>query len=153
VAAARRFETEAWSLELPDGLRAVVVDPPPECTSMVHLRGEIAPGAPAFGVVSTQERDPGARAAARRLAASCEPPLPEPRAVSVAGARDAFRFDGRFDIEEGLTADGIERLALIVAARRRDLVVLTVRTRPEDDVAAAIDQLMASLEVREATGA
>jgi hypothetical protein len=153
VTVVRRFETEAWSLELPDGLRAVVVDPPPECTSMVHLRGEIAPDAPAFGVVSTQERDPSARAAAHRLAASCEPPWPEPRSVVVAGARDAFRFDGRFDIEEGLTADGIERIALVVAARRRDLVVLTLRTRPQDGVAAAIDRLMASLVLREAAGA
>jgi len=145
------FETDAWRLEPPAGLRVVVVGPPPECTSMAHLRGEIAPGAPAFGVVSTQERDRSARACARRLAASCEAPQPEPRAVAVAGARGAWRFDGRFDIEEGLTPDGIERIAVVVAARRRDLVVLTVRTRPGDDVTGAVDRLIASFAVRESS--
>jgi hypothetical protein len=146
------WQGEAWRLELPPGLRVVVVSPPPECTSMAHLRGEIAPGAPALGVVSTQERDRSARACVRRLAASFEPPHPEPRAAAVAGARGAWRIDGRLDMEEGLTADGIERIAVVVAARRHDLVVLTVRTRPDDDVGDAVDRLIASFAVREPSG-
>jgi hypothetical protein len=130
----------------------VLVDPPPECTAMSHLRGEIAPGAPVFGVLTTQERSGGsAEKRAAELARPFVEPC-EPRRVQVSGSRRAARVDGRIEMEEGLSEDGVERISIVVAELKREFAVLTVRTRPRDAVERVVDGLMASFGVRGETG-
>lgn len=136
-----------WQLRLVDGLYAVDVSPPPECTTMVHLRGEIEPGMPAFGVVAT--RDAGSdslHALALRLATSYRE-VPEPRPFAVVGSTESYRLDGTIDMGEGLTEDGIERIATIVALRHGRIASLTLRTRPADAVAETIERIAGSFEL------
>jgi hypothetical protein len=136
-----------WRVTLPDGAAEVAVPAPPECTRMAHLRGEIAPACPFFGVLSTSERHrQSAWERARDLGAGFVEPA-EPARASVAGARRAARVDGRIDMEEGLTADGIERISVVVAETAREFVVLTVRTRPEDPVEGAVEAILGSFRV------
>lgn len=114
---------------------------------MSHLRGEIAPQAPLFGVVSTSRRERGSAAdRAAQLAASFTAPC-EPRAVEVPGSRRAARVDGLIDMGEGLSEDGIERIVTVVAELRKHFAVLTIRTRPRDAVEAAVDAVVASFRV------
>lgn len=136
-----------WQLRLVDGLYAVDVLPPPECSTMVHLRGEIGPGMPAFGVVATREMEgQSLHALALRLATSCRETI-EPRPVTVVGSTDAYRLDGTIDMGEGLTPDGIERIVTIVALARGHIVSLTLRTSPADPVADAVERIAGSFEL------
>jgi hypothetical protein len=128
-----------------------VVQSPPECTSMTHVRGDIAPSAPALVIVSSRELRGGTvPRLARKLAAELLPPCPEPKRLAVHGTKQAMRVDGLIAMDEGLTDDGVERIAIVVAARRREAVALTVRTRPVDDVAAAVEALIASFAIEHA---
>jgi hypothetical protein len=143
-----RFATARWSLDLPAGMTGCVVQAPPECTSMAHVSGELAPSAPAMVIVSSRALEGGTvPRLARTLAESCVAPPPRPRAIAVPGAKQAVRLDGLIRMEEGLTADGVERIAIVVAKRRGEAVALTVRTRPADDVDAAVEALIASFAI------
>jgi ribulose-bisphosphate carboxylase large chain len=114
---------------------------------MDHLRGELVPGAPVFGVLSTRpRRGESPTDLARRLAAEFLEPS-SARAARVAGSGAAARVDGQIDMGEGLAEDGIERIAIVVAEAGDELVTLTVRTRPTDPVADAVDDLLASLRL------
>jgi hypothetical protein len=143
----RRFATDRCSLDLPDGMTARVVGPPPECTSMAHIRGDLAASAPAVIIVTSRAlRDTSVRALARKLAGSFTTPT-EPQPIDVPGTNRSLRVDGLIEIEEGLTEDWIERIAIVVAARRDEAITLTVRTRPADDVAGAVEALIASFAI------
>lgn len=147
--AAMNLTTErGWRLELPEGMYEVRVSAPPECTSMAHLRGEIAPGAPVFGVLSTSEAsEESALRVAKRLAGSWTE-TEGPRATSVHGSPRAARVDGLIDWErEGLTDDGVERIVSVVAELREEIVVLTLRTRPNDPVAPEIERVVGSFDL------
>jgi hypothetical protein len=143
-----RFETDAWALAVPPGMVARIVNPPPECTSMVHVRGEIVPDAPAFAIVSTRAGVTVSRLA-KKLAGSLMAPRNPPRAIAVPGTKHAVRVDGLIEMEEGLSADGVERITIVITARRHDVLVLTVRTRPNDDVRDAVESLVGSFVVRQ----
>ena len=115
---------------------------------MAHVRGDLTASAPAVVIVSSRElRDGTVPRLARTLAGSFVPPPPEPRPVSVPGTKQAVRLDGLIVMEEGLTEDAVERIAIVVAKRRREAVALTVRTRPTDDVSAAVEALIASFAI------
>jgi hypothetical protein len=116
---------------------------------MAHVRGDIVPSAPALVIVSSRElRDTTVARLAGQLAEALLGPPPEPRPVSVPGTKQAIRVDGLIAMEEGLTVDGVERIAIVVAARRREAIALTVRTRPADAVSAAVEALIASFAIR-----
>jgi hypothetical protein len=140
-------EGNGWRLQLPAGAYAVRVSAPPECSSMTHLRGEIAAGAPCFGVVSTRARGSASAAelAAKLAEAFVQPNAP--RGVLVEGSRNAARVDGLIDMEEGLSHDGIERIAILVAELSHEFIVLTIRTRPCDIVESAVDAVITSFSI------
>ncbi len=116
---------------------------------MAHIRGEIGPSSPAMVIVSSRERrDTTIPRIARKLAAAFLEPVPEPRSVVVPGTKQAVRVDGLIDMEEGLGEDGVERITIVVAARRGDAVARTIRTRPGDDVSDAVEALTRSFAVR-----
>jgi hypothetical protein len=143
------FQTDRWALDLPEGMQGRVVKAPPECTSMAHIRGEFAPSAPAIVIVSSRVLgDSTVPRLARKLAKSFLKPVAEPQPVAVLGTKQAVRVDGLIEMEEGLSEDGVERIAIVVAKRRGEAVVLTIRTRPDDDVTDAIGELLRSFAVR-----
>jgi hypothetical protein len=136
-----------WRLTLPRGAYEVPVSPPPECSSMTHLRGELSSGAPFFGVVST--RDLGGQTLhglCRDLARSIVSGV-APRKVAVPGTRAALRVDGLIDMEEGLTEDGVERITVVVGQTDAYFILLTLRSRPQDAVGTVIEDVVASFGV------
>src|SRR5262245_12959429 len=118
---------------------------------MFLLRGWLHDSAPATLVVTTRPRKGVTlRAEARRLGAGFVAPPGEGDEIEVAGAHGARRIDGLIDLGEGVSADGIDRVATIVAAGRRALIVLTIRTRPADEAAAEVERTIRSLRVLDA---
>jgi hypothetical protein len=114
---------------------------------MAHVRGDLAPSAPAFVVVSScLLLDTTVPRLAYKLARSFKTPA-EPRPISVTGTKQAVRVDGLIEIEEGLSEDGVERIAIVIAARRDEAIVLTIRTQPEDDVAEHVEALIRSFAI------
>ena len=146
----RILATDAWTVALPPTMvGGPVPRPPPECRSMAIVRGEVAPDAPAVVILTARSRSGvTVRAFARTFTASFTEPPGEGRSVRVAGARSAIRLDGLIEIEEGLSEDSIERIALVLAATAHEFVTLTVRTRPDDRVSEAVQELVASFTVR-----
>jgi hypothetical protein len=49
-----------------------------------------------------------------------------------------------------VSADGVDRIAVVVAAGRRSLVLLSIRTRPADEVAAEVERTVRSLALLDA---
>jgi hypothetical protein len=102
----RRYGTPAWELEVPAGILGRSVDPPADSP----YRLDVHP----------------ARLAARQRAGDAgrhDPPA------------EGRRIDGTMDLGEGVSEEGIDRVATIVAAGRRALVLLRIRTRPADEAA------------------
>ena len=77
---------------------------------------------------------------AARLGAGFEEPPGDGTEIAVEGAHGARRIDGLVDLGEGVSADGIDRVATVVAAGRRALVLLSIRTRPADEAAAEVER-------------
>jgi len=68
------------------------------------------------------------------------------RELSVSGARRGFRIDG---LTEGDSPTEPRHLTLVVAAIRADILTLTIRTWPRDDVQRAVDRIVASFRLIE----
>ena len=116
---------------------------------MAHVRGDLGPSAPAMIIVSSRELgNTTVPRIARKLAAAFLKPIPEPRTVVVPGTKQAVRVDGLIAMEEGLSTDGVERITIVVAKRRNEAVAFTIRTRPDDDLAEAVESLIASFAIR-----
>jgi hypothetical protein len=153
VSATRRYATAAWELEVPAGITGRAVQPPSDSfyDSMFVLRGWLHDSAPATLVVTTRpRRGLTLRSEMRRLGAGFEEPAGDGTPVEVAGAHGARRIDGLVDLGEGVSEDGIDRVATVVAAGRRALVLLSIRTRPADEAAAEIERTIRSLTVLDA---
>ena len=151
--ATRRYGTSAWELEVPDGILGRAVDPPPDgpYDSMFILRGWLHASAPATLVVTTRpRRGVTLRSELRRLGAAFEEPPGDGTEIDVEGAHGARRIDGLIDLGEGVSADGIDRVATVVAAGRRALVLSSIRTRPADEAAAEVERTIRSLRVLDA---
>jgi len=134
----RRYGTPAWELEVPAGILGRSVDPPADSPydSMFILRGWLHDSAPATLVVTTRPRKGVTlRSEIRRLGAGFQEPPGDGTPIEVAGAHGARRIDGTIDLGEGVSEEGIDRVATIVAAGRRALVLLRIRTRPVDEAA------------------
>jgi hypothetical protein len=153
VAATRRYGTSAWELEVPEGVLGRPVDPPPDSPydSMFILRGWLHDTAPATIVVTTRRRrGVSLRTEVRRLGAAVRPAPEDGTPVEVEGAKGARRIDGVVDMGEGVSEDGVDRIAMVVAAGRRSLVLLSIRTRPADEAAAEVERTIRSLTLLEA---
>jgi hypothetical protein len=144
----RRYATDAWELEVPAGIIGRAVEPPSDSLydSMFILRGWLHDTAPATLAVTTRPRKGTTlRSEARRLGAVFEEPPGDGTPIEVAGAHGARRIDGTIDLGEGVSEDGIDRVAIVVAAGRRALVLLSIRSRPADEAAAEIERTIRSL--------
>jgi hypothetical protein len=86
----------------------------------------------------------------RRLGAGFAEPPGDGTPIEVDGAHGARRIDGTVDLGEGVSEDGIDRVATVVAAGRRAFVLLSIRTRPADEAAAEIEHTIRSLTVLDA---
>lgn len=140
--------TPQWALELPDGMIGRAVDPPADSPydSMWILRGWLHDTAPATVVVTTRPRKGVTlRAEARRLSGAMLAGAADGEEIEVTGARGARRIDGIVDLGEGVSENGLDRLALVVAAGRVELVLLSIRTRPADEAAAEVEAAIRSL--------
>ena len=139
----RSYETPYLRFELPRGMNCGEVGPPPELEQMTICRGEFAPGSPAAIITGARARDGWTlRSLARHLGDEGEP-------AEVAGARGARRLGFELEVEEGLAHDYLERLDLVVAARKRDFVTLTVRTIAADGHRETVERILASIEISE----
>jgi hypothetical protein len=153
VTALRHYATAAWTLTAPAGIagRAVATAPDSPYDSLFILRGWLHDTAPATLAVSTRPRKGVTlRSEARRLGAGFVEPPGDGTPVEVAGAHGARRIDGEVDLGEGVSADGIDRIAVVVAAGRRALVMLSVRTRPADEAAAEVERTIRSFALLDA---
>ena len=148
VLAVPLVRTPAWVLELPDGMIGRAVDPPADSpySAMWLARGWLHDTAPATVVVTTRPRKGlTLRGEARRLSGTLAAGASDGGEIAVPGARGARRVDGLVDLGEGVSEDGIDRLALVVAAGRAELVALSIRTRPADEAAAEVEAAIRSL--------
>jgi hypothetical protein len=103
---------------------------------MFILRGWLHDSAPATLVVTTRPRKGVTlRSEIRRLGAGFQEPPGDGTPIEVARAHGARRIDGTMDLGGGVSEEGIDRVATIVAAGRRALVLLRIRTRPADEAA------------------
>jgi hypothetical protein len=153
MGAGRRYGTDAWELEVPEGVLGHAVEPPSDSPydSMFILRGWLHDTAPATLVVTTRRRKGvSLRTEVRRLGASVKPPPDDGTPVEVEGAHGARRIDGVVDLGEGVSEDGVDRVAMIIAAGRRSLVLLSIRTRPADEAAAEVERTIRSLTLLDA---
>jgi hypothetical protein len=153
MAATRSYGTAAWAIEVPEGMIGRAVDPAPDSPydSMFLMRGWLDEVAPATLVVTTRpRRGTTLRGEARRLGERFEQPPGEGSPIEVDGAHGARRIDGTIDLGEGVSADGIDRISVVVAAGRRALVLLTARTRPADEVARELEAAIRSFRVLDA---
>ena len=153
MAATRRYGTSAWELEVPEGILGRPVDPPSDSPydSMFILRGWLNDSAPATLVVTTRRRKGiSLRTEMHRLGAGFRRPPGEGTPIEVTGAHGARRIDGTVDLGEGVSVDGVDRIAVVVAAGRRRLVMLSIRTRPADEAAAEVERTIRSLALLDA---
>jgi hypothetical protein len=153
VSDTRRYSTAAWRLDVPAGILGRAVEPPSDSPydSMFILSGWLHDSAPATLVVTTRPRKGVTlRSEARRLGAGFDEPPGDGTPVEVAGAHGARRIDGTIDLGEGVSTDGIDRVATVVAAGPRSLVLLSIRTRPADEAANEVEHTIRSLTLLEA---
>ena len=153
MAETRRYGTAAWELEVPAGILGHAADPPPDSPydSIFILRGWLNDSAPATLVVTTRRRKGvSLRTEVKRLGAGFERPPEDGTPVEVEGAHGARRIDGTVNVGEGVSADGIDRVAVVIAAGRRSLVMLHIRTRPADEAAAEVERTIRSLALLDA---
>jgi hypothetical protein len=140
-----------WRLELPDG---VIGGPAerltnPELLSSSIFRGWV--GEEPFSVIVSTRRRTGTtlRRTCQRMSIGFRDGPGEGSELAVPGAKGARRLDGLIDIEEGLgePPDWTERFTVVIAARTRELVLLTVRRQPEADLGDEVEAVVGSLRL------
>jgi hypothetical protein len=140
-----------WRLELPDG---VIGGPAerltnPELLSSSIFRGWV--GEDPFSVIVSTRRRTGTtlRRTCRRMSVGFHDGPGEGHELAVPGAKGARRLDGLIDIEEGLgePPDWTERFTVVIAARTRELVLLTVRRPPDADLGDEVEAVVGSLRL------
>ena len=147
-----------WELDLPDGVTGRAFDPPADSpyATMAVYRGWLDGRAPVTVTVTTAHgRATHLRAHVRRLSANARGGPHEGVEADVPGAHGARRLDTRIELEDFLKP-GLhdEDLTIVVARGRGDeVVLLTVRTLPEDGVRDAVDGIVAGLRLRSSRSA
>jgi hypothetical protein len=135
---------DGWRLNLPAGLIAR------PHKAWGYDSGAIARGwlgdAPVTLVVQVKNLGQGFNEWVRQLASTWLEHDP-PRRIRVPGATDAVRIDGDVEFDGLGAADDRERCIAVCAKRRRQVVGLTIRCRPEDAVEAELEPIIASFEL------
>lgn len=139
----KTIEGDGWRAELPEGLIAR------DHKAWDYDSGTIARGwlgdAPVTVIVQVRALEMGFNEWARRLQRSWLEHAQ--RRVTVPGAADAIRVDGVIEFD-GLGAKGDrEHCTAVVAKKGRRVWSLTVRSRPEDGVDAALEPILQSFEL------
>jgi hypothetical protein len=143
VAPMKRLEGDAWLVEVPGDLAAK------PHRAWGYEGGVIARGwigdAPMTVVVQERELKGSFSDWVRRVHHSWLEH--SQRRVEVPGATDAIRTDGRIEFDGLGAEDDIENCTTVIAKRGHHVWSLTVRTRPEDGIADAVEPIVASFEL------
>ena len=135
-----------WRLSLPTtftgtGLRRV----PEEARSIESWHGHLCGDARTVVFVNMNERRKGSLLdAVRRRASRLYQVDDEGHPVRVSGAGKALRLDG---LGYEYSPAELERTSMIFVERGREIVTLTVRAWPRDDVAVEAEKILASFEI------
>lgn len=134
---------DGWRVAIPDGLIAK------DHMAYGYESGSIARGwvgeAPMTVIVQSKRLDHGFLEWVRELSRVWLEH--ETKRVEVPGAGDAARIDGVIEFD-GLGAKDDRENCTVVAAKNKGRVwSLTVRTRPEDGIAAEVEPIVASFEL------
>ena len=139
----RTIEGDGWRVGLPDGLIAK------DHQAWSYESGAIARGwigeAPMTVIVQVRTLDSGFNDWVRRLHRAWLER--DQQRISVPGATDAVRSDGLIEFDGLGAQDDREHCTTVVAKRGRRVWSLTVRTRPEDGIDAAVEPIVASFEL------
>jgi hypothetical protein len=142
----REVAGDGWRLQVPDGLIAK------PHKAWAYDSGAIARGfigdAPVTVIVRVTQltRERGFNDWVREVA-SYWLDHDEPRRIDVPGAGDAVRIDGYIEFDGLGAADDRERCIAVCAKARNEAVGLTIRSRPEDGISAALEPIVASFEL------
>jgi hypothetical protein len=143
---ANELVTERFRLERPPSLVPLHGRPADGLEDTILLRGRLCEDVPCTAVVSVR-RHPGTTLSEemRELTRWFEDGPQEGTPVLVPGAHGARRADGLLTLEEGVgrEPEWLERVTVLAATRRRELVVLVVRVGAnagaDDEVEALLD--------------
>ena len=122
------------------GLRRV----PEESRTVESWSGHLCGDALTVVFVNVNAREGSLRDAVRRRAARLHRPDDEGHPVRVVGAAKAHRLDG---LGYQYSPAELERHSMIFAEHGREILALTVRAWPRDDVAAAVERILESFEI------
>ena len=136
---------DGWRLALPEGVSGRASTPAPDSpyTATSIARGWLGDHAVTIVVTKRDRRGVTLRSEARRLGGE------EGDEIDVPGAQGARRVDRVIEMEEGVSPDGIERMTLVVAARRREFVLMVVRVPEGAPVSEDVEAIVASLELED----
>jgi len=140
------FAGDGWRLMLPPGVIGRSVAPAPDSpyTSTMIARGWLGADEVATTIVVTvRPRSSGVtlRSEMRRLFGDAGDE------TSISGARGARRGEKTIELEEGVSEDGLERMVVVIAARRHAFVNLVVRTPESTPARDEVAEIVASLEL------
>jgi hypothetical protein len=136
----KTIEGDGWRLAIPDGLIAK------DHKAYGYESGSIARGwigeAPVTVIVQVTGLESGFNERVREIARHWLEH--ESRRIEVEGAADAARVDGVIEFDGLGAKDDRENCTTVVAKNRGRVWSLTVRTRPEDRIADAVEPIVAS---------
>jgi hypothetical protein len=139
----KNLEGDGWRLAIPDGLIAK------DHTAYGYESGSIARGwigeAPVTVIVQVKPLEGGFNEWVRYVTRFFMDV--ESQRTEVRGAKDAIRTDGVIDFDGLGAEDDRENCTNVNAKRGKRVWSLTIRTRPEDGVAAEIEPIVASFEL------
>jgi hypothetical protein len=135
---------DGWSLDLPDGLIAK------PHKAWGYESGAIARGwiedAPVTVIVQVAELETGFNQGVAKGGAWWLE-LDPPRRVTVRGAGDAVRLDGFVEFDGLGALDDREQCIAVCAKHGRQVVGLTIRSRPEDNVQHRLEPIVQSFRL------
>jgi hypothetical protein len=139
----KTVEGDGWRLAIPDDLIAK------DHRAYGYESGCIARGwvgeAPMTVIVQVKPLETGFNEWVRQLSRSWLEHQAE--RVDVPGAADGARIDGVIEFDGLGARDDRESCTTLVAKRGKRVWSLTVRTRPEDGIAAEVEPIVASFEL------
>jgi hypothetical protein len=142
----RDVHEDIYHLELPTTLSGSAIKEIPEETRRVRVWGGYLCGdAHAMVAVNITPLSVGSIADWERKRQSLFNASARVTQITVPGATDAIRMDG----VTGPSAAEPQTMTLVLAAGRKELVTLSVRAWPREDIAREVERIVGSLRVRE----
>lgn len=139
----KTIEGDGWRLAIPDGLIAK------GHRAYGYESGSIARGwvgeAPMTVIVQVKALEKGFNEWVREISRTWLEH--DAKRIEVAGAADAARVDGVIEFDGLGAEDDRESCTTLLAKRKGRVWSLTVRTRPEDGIADAVEPIVASFEL------